>query len=73
MEEKTLVVRLSGWKIRPDRNKLREAVLEYYWMTCYPNADEEEFMNWLKQNDNEAFIDGLIDRIVCVLMNGSYR
>jgi len=34
-------------------------------MTCYPNADEKEFTeNWLKQNNNEAFLDGLINRIL---------
>ncbi len=45
------------------KEKLRENILEYYWMTHYPNADYQEFeKTWLKSNDNEAFVDGLIKR-----------
>ena len=48
-----------------EKEKLRELVLDYYWMTCYPNADYQEFeKTWLKSNDNEAFINGLIERFV---------
>ena len=42
---------------------LKEKILNYYWKTCYPNADRKEFEeNWLK-GENADFIDGLMDII----------
>ncbi len=48
-----------------NEEQLKETIYGYYWMTCYPNADEKEFKeNWLAKNDNQAFVDGLVIKIL---------
>ena len=41
--------------------RLKQEILEYYWMAHYPNADYDEFKKTWLTEDNEAFINGLIN------------
>ena len=50
------------------KERLKETIYDYYWMAYYPNADEKEFKeNWLTKNDNQAFIDGLVIKVIEII------